>query len=431
MHVLVVGSGGREHALAWKAAQSPLVDKVFVAPGNAGTAGEANMENVAIDVMDFDALQAFAQENNVGLTIVGPEAPLVDGLVDQFEAAGLKAFGPSKGAAQLEGSKAFTKDFLARHNIPTAAYENFTEVEPALAYLREQGAPIVVKADGLAAGKGVIVAETLEQAEDAVKDMLSGNAFGEAGCRVVIEEFLTGEEASFIVMVDGKNVLTMATSQDHKRVGDGDTGPNTGGMGAYSPAPVVTPDIHNRIMDEVIYPTVQGMAAEGNDYTGFLYAGLMIDESGAPKVIEYNCRFGDPETQPIMLRMKSDMVAHCLAALEGKLDSETADWDERASLGVVLAAGGYPAGYEKGHVISLPEQAADNGKVFHAGTKLSDGNVVTAGGRVLCATALGNSVAEAQANAYNLANQIHWQDAFFRKDIGYRAVAREQSEQES
>ena len=432
MHVLVVGSGGREHALAWKAAQSPLVEKVFVAPGNAGTAGEANMENVAIDVMNFDALQAFAQENNVGLTIVGPEAPLVDGLVDQFEAAGLKAFGPSKGAAQLEGSKAFTKDFLARHDIPTAAYENFTEVEPALAYLREQGAPIVVKADGLAAGKGVIVAETLEQAEEAVKDMLSGNAFGEAGCRVVIEEFLTGEEASFIVMVDGKNVLTMATSQDHKRVGDGDTGPNTGGMGAYSPAPVVTPDIHNRIMDEVIYPTVQGMAAEGNDYTGFLYAGLMIDESGAPKVIEYNCRFGDPETQPIMLRMKSDMVAHCLAALEGKLDSETADWDERASLGVVLAAGGYPASYRKGDVISLPEQDGKDCKVFHAGTKTADnGDVLTAGGRVLCATALGNSVAEAQANAYNLANQIHWQDAFFRKDIGYRAVAREQSEQES
>ncbi|MBM95593.1 MAG: phosphoribosylamine--glycine ligase [Oceanospirillaceae bacterium] len=431
MHVLVVGSGGREHALAWKAAQSPLVENVFVAPGNAGTAGEANMENVAIDVMDFDALQAFAQANNIGLTIVGPEAPLVDGLVDQFEAAGLKAFGPSKGAAQLEGSKAFTKDFLARHDIPTAAYENFTEVEPALAYLREQGAPIVVKADGLAAGKGVIVAETLEQAEEAVKDMLSGNAFGEAGCRVVIEEFLTGEEASFIVMVDGKNVLTMATSQDHKRVGDGDTGPNTGGMGAYSPAPVVTPDIHNRIMDEVIYPTVQGMAAEGNDYTGFLYAGLMIDESGAPKVIEYNCRFGDPETQPIMLRMQSDMVAHCLAALDGKLDQETASWDDRASLGVVLAAGGYPASYEKGHVINLPEQTADTSKVFHAGTQLSDGDVVTSGGRVLCATALGNSVAEAQANAYNLANQIHWKDAFFRKDIGYRAVAREQSKQES
>lgn len=431
MQVLVVGSGGREHALAWKAAQSPLVDNVFVAPGNAGTAREENMENVAIDVMDFDALEAFARDKQIDLTIVGPEAPLVDGLVDQFEAAGLKAFGPSKGAAQLEGSKAFTKDFLARHQIPTAEYQNFTEVEPALAYLQEKGAPIVVKADGLAAGKGVIVAETLQQAEDAVRDMLSGNAFGEAGCRVVIEEFLSGEEASFIVMVDGKNVLTMATSQDHKRVGDGDTGPNTGGMGAYSPAPVVTAEVHQRIMDEVIFPTVQGMAEEGNDYTGFLYAGLMIDDTGTPKVIEYNCRFGDPETQPIMLRMQSDMVAHCLAALDGKLDQEVASWDERASLGVVLAAGGYPASYEKGHAITLPEQETDVSKVFHAGTKLENGEVLTSGGRVLCATALGNSVAEAQLNAYNLAHQIDWKDAFFRKDIGYRAVAREQSEQDS
>ena len=430
MKVLVIGSGGREHALAWKALQSPLVEKVFVAPGNAGTAREENMENVAIDVMAFDELEAFAKENEVGLTIVGPEAPLVDGLVDQFAAAGLKAFGPSKGAAQLEGSKAFTKDFLARQNIPTADYQNFTEVEPALAYLREKGAPIVVKADGLAAGKGVIVAETLEQAEEAVKDMLSGNAFGDAGCRVVIEEFLTGEEASFIVMVDGKNILPMATSQDHKRVGDGDTGPNTGGMGAYSPAPVVTPEIHDRIMAEVIRPTVEGMAAEGNDYTGFLYAGLMINESGAPKVIEYNCRFGDPETQPIMMRMQSDMVAHCLAALEGKLDQETTQWDPRASMGVVLAAGGYPASYNKGDAISLPADDGADRKVFHAGTKLSPGldgdDVVTAGGRVLCATALGNSVSEAQQQAYELAAQIDWKDVFYRKDIGYRAVAREQ-----
>ena len=431
MKVLVIGSGGREHALAWKALQSPLVGKVFVAPGNAGTAREENMENVAIDVMAFDELEAFAKENEVGLTIVGPEAPLVDGLVDQFAAAGLKAFGPSKGAAQLEGSKAFTKDFLARQNIPTADYQNFTEVEPALAYLREKGAPIVVKADGLAAGKGVIVAETLEQAEEAVKDMLSGNAFGDAGCRVVIEEFLTGEEASFIVMVDGKNILPMATSQDHKRVGDGDTGPNTGGMGAYSPAPVVTPEIHDRIMAEVIRPTVEGMAAEGNDYTGFLYAGLMINESGAPKVIEYNCRFGDPETQPIMMRMQSDMVAHCLAALEGKLNQETTQWDPRASMGVVLAAGGYPASYNKGDVISLPADDGADRKVFHAGTKLSPGlngdDVVTAGGRVLCATALGNSVSEAQQQAYELAAQIDWKDVFYRKDIGYRAVAREQN----
>ena len=428
MKILVIGSGGREHALAWKALQSPLVEKVFVAPGNAGTAIEDNIENVAIDVLDFDALEAFAKENEVGLTIVGPEAPLVDGVVDQFEAAGLKIFGPKKGAAQLEGSKAFTKDFLARHQIPTAEYQNFTEVEPALAYLREKGAPIVVKADGLAAGKGVIVAETLEQAEEAVKDMLSGNAFGDAGCRVVIEEFLAGEEASFIVMVDGKNVLPMATSQDHKRVGDKDTGPNTGGMGAYSPAPVVTPEIDARIMKEVIMPTVEGMAAEGNDYTGFLYAGLMIDESGAPKVIEYNCRFGDPETQPIMLRMQSDMVAHCLAALEGKLDTETAEWDPRPSLGVVLAAAGYPADYPKGDVISLPENDGTDRKVFHAGTKLNDkGEVVTAGGRVLCAPALGNSVSEAQAQAYELVKLVSWEGMFCRSDIGYRAVAREKS----
>lgn len=426
MKILVIGSGGREHALAWKALQSPLVEKVFVAPGNAGTAIEDNIENVAIDVLDFDALEAFAKENEVGLTIVGPEAPLVDGVVDQFEAAGLKIFGPKKGAAQLEGSKAFTKDFLARHQIPTAEYQNFTEVEPALAYLREKGAPIVVKADGLAAGKGVIVAETLEQAEEAVRDMLSGNAFGDAGCRVVIEEFLAGEEASFIVMVDGKNVLPMATSQDHKRVGDKDTGPNTGGMGAYSPAPVVTPEIDARIMREVIMPTVEGMAAEGNDYTGFLYAGLMIDESGAPKVIEYNCRFGDPETQPIMLRMQSDMVAHCLAALEGKLDTETAEWDPRPSLGVVLAAAGYPADYPKGDVISLPTDDGRDRKVFHAGTKLNDhGEVVTAGGRVLCATALGNSVSEAQTQAYELVKLVSWEGMFCRSDIGYRAVARE------
>jgi len=429
MKILVIGSGGREHALAWKALQSPLVEKVFVAPGNAGTAIEDNIENVAIDVMDFDALEAFAKENGIGLTIVGPEAPLVDGIVDQFEAAGLKIFGPKKGAAQLEGSKAFTKDFLARQEIPTAEYQNFTEVEPALAYLREKGAPIVVKADGLAAGKGVIVAETLEQAEDAVKDMLSGNAFGDAGCRVVIEEFLTGEEASFIVMVDGKNVLPMATSQDHKRVGDKDTGPNTGGMGAYSPAPVVTPEIDARIMKEVIMPTVEGMAAEGNDYTGFLYAGLMIDDTGAPKVIEYNCRFGDPETQPIMLRMQSDMVAHCLAALEGKLDGETTQWDPRASLGVVLAAGGYPADYAKGDVISLPDNDGTDRKIFHAGTKLNDNSdVVTAGGRVLCATALGNSVSEAQAQAYELVKQVSWDGMFCRSDIGYRAVAREKEQ---
>src|SRR5690554_5928202 len=324
MNVLIIGSGGREHALAWKVAQDSRVAKVFVAPGNAGTATEAKCENVAIDVLNIEALADFA-EKNVQLTIVGPEAPLVKGVVDLFREAGLAIFGPTKGAAQLEGSKAFTKDFLARHNIPSADYQNFTEVEPALAYLREKGAPIVIKADGLAAGKGVIVAETLEQAEDAVRDMLSGNAFGDAGCRVVIEEFLTGEEASFIVMVDGKNILPMATSQDHKRVGDGDTGPNTGGMGAYSPAPVVTQAIYQRVMDEVIVPSVEGMAAEGNDYTGFLYAGLMIDADGTAKVIEYNCRFGDPETQPIMLRLQSDLVELCLAAIKGDLDKVTAE----------------------------------------------------------------------------------------------------------
>ncbi|GAB3381712.1 phosphoribosylamine--glycine ligase [Spongiibacter taiwanensis] len=425
MNILIIGNGGREHALAWKAAQSPQVDTVFVAPGNAGTALDASIENVAIAVNDFNALADFAENNNVGLTIVGPEAPLVEGVVDFFQARNLPCFGPSKGAAQLEGSKAFTKDFLARHQIPTAAYQNFTEVEPALAYLREQGAPIVVKADGLAAGKGVIVAETLAQAEDAVRDMLSGNAFGDAGCRVVIEEFLTGEEASFIVMVDGKNILPMATSQDHKRVGDGDTGPNTGGMGAYSPAPVVTDAVHQRVMDEVIKPTVEGMAAEGNDYTGFLYAGLMIDDSGAPKVIEYNCRFGDPETQPIMLRLQSDLVELCQAALQGKLDSANAQWDPRPAVGVVLAAGGYPGSYRKGDEITgIPTETADS-KVFHAGTSLDDGKLCTNGGRVLCATAMGDTVSGAQQLAYQIVEQIKWRDAFYRTDIAYRAIARE------
>ena len=427
MKVLVIGSGGREHALAWKAAQEEYVEKVFVAPGNAGTAIEDKLENVAIDVLDFERLATFAQENGVELTIVGPEAPLVEGVVNFFAEKGLKAFGPTKGAAQLEGSKAFTKDFLARHDIPTGFYENFTEVEPALAYINKIGAPIVVKADGLAAGKGVIVAETIAQAEEAVKDMLSGNAFGEAGCRVVIEEFLDGEEASFIVMVDGKNVLPMATSQDHKRVGDGDTGPNTGGMGAYSPAPVVTPEIHNRIMDEVIRPTVEGMAKEGNDYTGFLYAGLMIAADGTPKVIEYNCRFGDPETQPIMMRMQSDMVELCLAAIDGQLDSKETQWDSRAAVGVVLAAGGYPASYDKGDVMSLPIENEEEGKIFHAGTALNEeGEVTTAGGRVLCATALGKSVTEAQQQAYALANKVSWKGMFMRSDIAYRAIAREQ-----
>jgi phosphoribosylamine--glycine ligase len=359
---------------------------------------------------------------------VGPEAPLVIGLVDAFNDAGLTCFGPTRGAAQLEGSKSFTKDFLARHRIPTADYRTFTELEPALSHLREQGAPIVVKADGLAAGKGVIVAMTLAEAETAVRDMLAGNAFGEAGHRVVIEEYLAGEEASFIVMADGSNVLPMATSQDHKRVGDGDTGLNTGGMGAYSPAPVVTAEIHQRIMQEVILPTVKGMAEEGLPYTGFLYAGLMIMPDGAPKVIEYNCRFGDPETQPIMLRMQSDLVGHCLAALQGRLDTQETRWDPRASLGVVLAAGGYPGNYDKGQVISgLPEGEQPGQKVFHAGTALRDGEILTTGGRVLCATALGDTVAEAQQRAYALARSIHWDGVYYRTDIGYRAVARERS----
>ncbi|WGE79509.1 phosphoribosylamine--glycine ligase [Actinobacillus equuli] len=428
MNVLIIGNGGREHALAWKVRQSPLVKKVFVAPGNAGTALEEGIENVAIAATDVPALVAFAKENQIGLTIVGPEAPLVIGVVDAFRANNLKIFGPTQAAAQLEGSKAFTKDFLARHQIPTAEYQNFTEVEPALAYLKQKGAPIVIKADGLAAGKGVIVAMTLEEAEEAVKDMLSGNAFGDAGSRVVIEEFLDGEEASFIVMVDGKNVEPMATSQDHKRVGEGDKGLNTGGMGAYSPAPVVTQEIHNRVMQEVIYPTVRGMAAEGNPYTGFLYAGLMIMPNGQPKVIEFNCRFGDPETQPIMMRLESDLVQLCLAACDEKLDTIKSKWCEQAALGIVLAAEGYPGDYRKGDEISgIPTQAQKSQKVFLAGVEQKDGKLVTNGGRVLCATALGNSVFDAQQQALKLAEQIQWQGRFYRRDIGYRAVAREKA----
>ncbi|KPL98373.1 phosphoribosylamine--glycine ligase [Vibrio splendidus] len=429
MRVLIIGAGGREHALGWKAAQNPNVETVFIAPGNAGTALEPKLENVNIGVEDIAGLVAFAQDKKIELTIVGPEAPLVIGVVDAFREVGLPIFGPTQAAAQLEGSKAFTKDFLARHDIPTGYYSNFTEIEPAIAYVREQGAPIVVKADGLAAGKGVIVAMTLEEAEDAIKDMLAGNAFGEAGSRVVIEEFLEGEEASFIVMVDGSSVLPMATSQDHKRVGDKDTGPNTGGMGAYSPAPVVTPEIHNRILEEVIYPTVRGMDAEGAPYTGFLYAGLMIDADGTPKVIEYNCRFGDPETQPIMMRMESDLVELCLMAIDEKLDEAESKWDPRASIGVVLAAGGYPADYAKGDVISLPTSEVEGQKVFHAGTTNNEaGDVVTNGGRVLCATALGNTVSEAQERAYALTKQVSWNGMFHRNDIGYRAIAREQEQ---
>lgn len=427
MNLLIIGSGGREHALAWAAARDENVVHVFVAPGNAGTAIENKVSNVSIDVMDTDGLIQFAKENAVNLTIVGPEAPLVAGVVDAFTAAGLKIFGPTAAAAQLEGSKAFTKDFLARHNIPTGHYQNFTDIEPALAYLQQQGAPIVIKADGLAAGKGVIVAMTLEEAEVAVRDMLAGNAFGNAGHRVVIEEFLEGEEASFIVMVDGEHVLPMATSQDHKRVGDADTGPNTGGMGAYSPAPVVTDEVHDRIIEDVIMPTVKGMAAEGNPYTGFLYAGLMITPTGIPKVIEYNCRFGDPETQPIMMRLQTSLTELCIAALDKRLDEVCADWDDRPAVGVVMAAGGYPGDYRKGDEIELPETEATDSKIFHAGTAIKDAKIVTAGGRVLCATALGENVSDAQQRAYQAVKQVRWQDAFYRHDIGYRAIAREQN----
>ncbi|EIJ35460.1 phosphoribosylamine--glycine ligase [Thiothrix nivea] len=426
MKVLVVGGGGREHALAWKIAQSGRISEVFVAPGNAGTASEPNMHNIAIAADDVPALVQFAKDKGIALTVIGPEAPLVIGVVDAFRAAGLRCFGPSAKAAQLEGSKAFTKDFLARHHIPTAEYSNFTEIDAAVAYIREKGAPIVVKADGLAAGKGVILAQTEEEAIAAVQDMLAGNAFGEAGHRVVVEEFLTGEEASFIVMVDGEHILPMASSQDHKARDNGDKGPNTGGMGAYSPAPVVTPEMHDRIMREVIEPTVQGMAADGIPYTGFLYAGVMIDPAGVPKVLEFNCRFGDPETQPIMARLQSDFVGLIEAALDERLHEVTAEWDTRASLGVVLAAGGYPESYRKGDVISGLDKAANlDGKVFHAGTELKDGQVVTNGGRVLCAVGLGNTVTEAQANAYALVNEINWADVYYRADIGHRAVARE------
>lgn len=426
MKVLLVGNGGREHALAWKIAQSSKVTQVFVAPGNAGTALEANIENVAIASDDLDGLLAFAKENDIALTVVGPEAPLVLGIVDRFMEAGLRCFGPTQAAAQLEGSKAFTKDFLARHNIPTAAYGNFTEIDAAVEYVKSVGAPIVIKADGLAAGKGVIIAQTEQEAIDAIHDMLAGNAFGDAGHRVVVEEFLTGEEASFIVVSDGVHSMPMASSQDHKARDNGDLGPNTGGMGAYSPAPVVTPEIHDRIMQQVIEPTIKGMAEEGNSFTGFLYAGVMVSPDGEIKVLEFNVRFGDPETQPIMMRLQSDLVELLDHALDGSLDQATSEWDSRAALGVVLAAGGYPMDYAKGTVINgLPAQSADDAKVFHAGTKAQGNDVVTSGGRVLCAVGLGKDVTEAQQKAYALTHQISWDNVYYRDDIGYRAVARE------
>ncbi len=428
MKVLVIGSGGREHALAWKLAQSARVSEVLVAPGNAGTATEDKCRNVDVAVKDIHGLLALAQREQVAVTVVGPEIPLVLGVVDAFRAAGLRIFGPTAAAAQLEGSKAYAKDFLARHGIPTAFYSVFTEVQPALAYLRDKGAPIVVKADGLAAGKGVIVAMTAQEAEDAVTDMLSGNAFGDAGARVVIEEFLEGEEASFISMVDGVTALPMATSQDHKRVGDGDTGPNTGGMGAYSPAPVVTPEVHARVMREVVNPTVQGMIADGIPFTGFLYAGLMIDANGAPKVIEFNVRFGDPETQPVMLRLQSDLVALVEAAIDGRLHETEAQWEARPSLGVVMASAPYPETPISGDVISGLTEVSGNAKVFHAGTALdAEGNVISAGGRVLCVAALGDSVSDAQHNAYAGVARIHWANEFHRSDIGWRAIEREQA----
>jgi phosphoribosylamine--glycine ligase len=424
VNVLIVGSGGREHALAWKAAQSPQVKHVYVAPGNAGTAREPGIVNIDLEVMDFHGLADFASGNAVDLTIVGPEAPLVAGIVDEFADRGLRCFGPSEAAARLEGSKAFSKDFLTRHGIPTAAWASFTELEPALAYLRERGAPIVVKADGLAAGKGVTVAETLADAEAAVTDMLAGNAFGDAGCRVVIEEYLEGEEASFIVMSDGTSVLPMATSQDHKRVGDGDRGPNTGGMGAYSPAPVVNDAVHARIMDDIVLPTVRGMASEGAPYTGFLYVGLMIAADGVPKVIEFNCRFGDPETEPVLLRLKSDLVELCARALDGELAGTSADWDPRAAIGVVLASEGYPGSYARGAAISGAD--ADFGpdvKVFHAGTAEADGQLITAGGRVLCVTALGADLRAARDTCYGAVEGISWDGMILRRDIGWRALA--------
>ncbi|MFO8003063.1 phosphoribosylamine--glycine ligase [Thioalkalivibrio sp.] len=428
MNVLVIGNGGREHALAWKLAQSPRIERVLVAPGNAGTAREAKCENVDVGVTDIDALLALAEREAIAFTVVGPEAPLVAGVVDAFRAAGRRCFGPTARAAQLEGSKSFAKDFMHRHQIPTAAYGSFEDEQAALEFITTHGAPIVVKADGLAAGKGVILAQTEDEARAAVDDMLAGNAFGDAGNRVVIEEFLTGEEASFICMVDGEHILPLASSQDHKARDNGDLGPNTGGMGAYSPAPVVTEAMHERILREVIEPTVRGMTADGERYTGFLYAGVMIDAAGNPKVLEFNCRFGDPETQPILSRLDSDLADLVEAALDGRLDTVEARWDSRVALGVVLAAGGYPGDYRKGDVISGLEavEADSDARVFHAGTATdADGHIVTAGGRLLCVVGLGEDVKSAQKNAYAAVQRIHFNDIYCRTDIGYRAVARE------
>ena len=425
MRVLVVGGGGREHALAWKLSRSKRVERVYVAPGNAGTAREPGVTNVPVAADDVPGLVALAQREGVGLTVVGPEAPLVLGVTDAFAAAGLRCLGPSRAAAQLEGSKAFAKDFLARHGIPTAAYATFTTLGDAVAYIRRCGAPVVVKADGLAAGKGVVVAESAEEAIAAAREMLEGQALGPAGHKVVVEVKLVGEEASFICLVGGGTALALATCQDHKAAGDGDTGPNTGGMGAYSPAPVVTPEVHARVMEEVIRPTVHGMAAEGAPYVGFLYAGLMISPQGDPKVLEFNCRLGDPETQPLLMRLRSDLVELCEAALDGRIERVQADWDPRPALGVVLAAAGYPGPVRQGDVIAGLEAESEDARVFHAGTALRDGQVVTAGGRVLCVTALGATVGEAQRRAYARVAGIGWAGMQYRRDIGYRALARE------
>jgi phosphoribosylamine--glycine ligase len=426
MKILVIGGGGREHALAWKAAQSRLAEEVIVAPGNAGTAAEPGIRNVSISTDDLDGLLEFAKAENVGLTIVGPEQPLVDGIVDRFSEAGLRCFGPSAAAAQLEGSKKFTKDFLARHSIPTAAYGSFTDLAAAKAFVRQNLLPIVVKADGLAAGKGVIIAQTLGEADQALEQILDEGVFGTAGASVVVEEFLSGEEASFIAIVDGSDVLPMASSQDHKARDDGDAGPNTGGMGAYSPAPIVDKAMHARIMNEVMLPTVKALAKEGIHYRGFLYAGLMIDADGVPNVLEFNCRFGDPETQPIMFRLESDLVELCIAAIDGKLADASVEWNPQPSIGIVMASGGYPGSYQKGRTITGLDAIEDpNVKVFHAGTALSDGSVVTSGGRVLCVVARDQSVSQAQRRAYENVDRIHWDGAFCRRDIGYRAIARE------
>ena len=421
MKVLVIGSGGREHAIAWQCAQFDEVEHVFVAPGNAGTALESKISNIGVESENISGLISFAKEEMIDITIVGPEAPLVLGIVDQFKDEGLAIFGPSKLAAQLEGSKAFCKDFLERNNIPTAYYKAFTEAKSAIEYIKEQGMPIVIKADGLAAGKGVIIATSLEVATNAINDMLEGNRFGEAGSRVVIEEFLVGEEASFIVMVDGKNILPMATSQDHKARDNGDMGPNTGGMGAYSPAPVVSDLVYENAMEKVIRPTVDAMKNEGMPYTGFLYAGLMIDQNEGVKVLEYNCRFGDPETQPIMMRLQSNLANLCLLGARGSLANVTAEWDSRSSLGVVMAAKGYPNSYQKGDLISLPGLSS-NAKVFHAGTKLDNEKILSNGGRVLCATSLGKDLKDAQNRAYSLVNEIEWDGSYFRTDIGFKGL---------